>query len=436
MKKLLKNLHIVKGENVVRGSIGIEGERIAFVAFEDEEQKGAEIPADFTPNSVEDFHFQHLAFPSFFNAHTHVSMILLRNIADGLPLMEWLETAIWPIEAKLTGRDVYYGAMLGMAEFIHSGCTGFRDMYDPESKVADAVKVAGIRGYLGQGMILQSEDDMKKIDISEQLFRDYHNTCAEGGSHPRVKIEIAPHAPYTCTSEGMKKAKEVAERLGAYYHIHLSESDDEVNGSLREHGKTPTKRLYDLGVLNERTAAAHCAKMTDDDLDIMAKTGATVLLNPASNLKLGNGISRVKDMRARGVKMALGTDGASSNNNLNMLEELHLAALLYGESPAKTFETATLGGWKSAGEDKLGLIEKDYIADIAFLDLSGANLTPHGNLLSALCYSAAASDVSHLMVGGEYVMKNKKILTFDEEEIKREVRNIAEGLLEEIDDFK
>ncbi len=437
MKRLLKHLNIIVRDRAVKGSIGIDGGTIAFVSldgapvedadggdFVEREQLLLQIPADFEPDEVEDFEFKYLAFPSFFNAHTHISMTLLRNIADGMPLMEWLETKIWPIEAKLTERDIYYGALVGMAELIHSGCSAFRDMYDAEGKVAEATNLAGLRGYLGQGLIMPTEEDLKKLEIAETVYQECHGVG-------RVKGEIAPHAPYTCTSKAMIQAKALAEKHGLYYHIHLSESDDEVNASLNEFGVTPTKRLSDLGVLNKRSALAHCSKVSDEDIAIIAKSGASVLLNPASNLKLGNGVARVADMRKQGINLALGTDGASSNNNLNMMEELHLASLLYGEKPHEVLETATIGGARSAGEDHLGLIKEGFLADIAFLDLSGANLVPHGNLVSALCYSAAASDVAHLMVDGEYVMKHRTILTFDEEAVKKEVRAIVEKLLGE-----
>lgn len=421
MKKILKNLHIIHGDEVLRGDIGIDGDRIVGVGV---------LPSDFSADSTEDFGYKYAVMPGLFNAHTHISMGLLRNIADGLPLMEWLQTKIWPVEEKLTEDDIYYGALLGIAELIRSGVTCFRDMYDMEYKVAEATVRSGIRGALSQGMVIVSDEHFAKLDIARKLHDDW-----DGAGGGRVRIEIAPHAPYTCTDEALKRAKELADELGAYYHIHLSESDDEVRGSLDRYGVSPVKRLHMLGVLDCRSAAAHCAKLSDEDMDMLAAAGVSVLLNPSSNLKLKNGIANARAMVSRRINIAIGTDGASSNNNVNMMEELHLAALVYDLSPAEVLRAASLGGAKSAGYKDMGLIEEGYLADMAFLDLGSANLTPHGNLLSAVVYSAAASDVAHVMVGGEYVMKDRKILTFDEELAKRECRKAAACLLGEKDDF-
>lgn len=422
MIKILKSLYIVSGKEVVRGSIGIQDDRILFVG---------EIPAFLGPSKVEitDYEYRYLVFPGLFNAHTHLSMVLFRNYADGLSLMEWLETKIWPIEARLTPEDVYYSSLLGMAELIKSGCTSFRDMYDFMDRVADATVESGLRGMIGQGMIIPDEKAAYKLEIPRKLYETY-------GGIDRVKIEVAPHAPYTCTDAALVSAKKTADELGLVLHIHLSESDDERTGSLETYGISPTERLRRLGVLGKSTAAAHCVKMSDEDLETLAETGTSVLLNPSSNLKLGNGVARAKDMHALGINLSIGTDGASSNNNLDMMEEMHLASLLYGLPPAEILSAATLGGAKSAGFEDLGLIREGYLADLAFLDLSDHNLTPHGDLIAALCYSANSSNVSDLMVGGRLIMKDRKILTFDEEAVKAKCREIATRLLGEEDHFR
>lgn len=435
MIKILKNLHIISGSEVLCGSVGVEDGRISFVG---EIPKEAESLIAENPCGVEiyDYQFRFLVFPGLFNAHTHLSMVLFRNYADGLPLMEWLETKIWPIEARLTPEDVYYSSLLGMAELIRSGCTAFRDMYDFMDRVADATILSGLRGMIGQGMIIPNEDSLYKLDIPRRLHEKY--ICSKSNlsvGTGRIKIEVAPHAPYTCTDSALVFAKKLADELSAVLHIHLSESDDEMKGSFERYGMSPTERLYNLGVLGKTTAAAHCVKMSDDDLEILAKTGTSVLLNPSSNLKLGNGIARAKDMSALGINLSIGTDGASSNNNLDMMEEMHLTSLIYGLSPAEVLTAATVGGAKSAGFDNLGLIKKGYLADLAFLDLSAHNLTPHGDLIAALCYSANSSNISDLMVGGEFVMKDRKILTFDEEKVKSKCREIASELVHERNDF-
>lgn len=414
-KTLLKNLYLLKRDRVIRGSIGITGDTIAFVG---------EIPETFAPDEAFDYGFQSFAFPGLFNAHTHLSMVLLRNYADGLPLMQWLEEKIWPAEAKMTPDDIYYGALLGMIELIRSGCTAFRDMYDHMDRVAEATIASGLRGVIGQGMIMLGESDLSKLDIARDL-------AARFSGHPRMRVEVAPHAPYTCTDEALMASKALADELNTTLHIHLSESDAEYTGSLSDHGISPTERMERLGILSEKTAAAHCAKMSDRDLKILADHRVSVLLNPSSNLKLGNGIARAKEMQALGINLSIGTDGASSNNNLNMMEELHLAALLYGMTPVETVKAATLGGAVSAHWDSLGVLEEGYLADIAVMDLGSAHLTPHGDLISALCYSAASFDVASLIVGGEFVMRDRRILTLDEEEIKAKCREIAERLLQE-----
>lgn len=416
MRKILKNLHIARGMEVVKGSIGIDGDRIVYVG---------EIPSDFEVSvpaeQVYDYGFRHFAFPGLVNNHTHLSMVILRNYADGLPLMEWLNDKVWPIEAEMTPLDIYYGALVAMAELIRCGCTTFRDMYFFMDKVAEATLRSGMRGAIGQGMVLFEKKDLEKFEISRELYEKY-------GTYERLRIDVAPHAPYTCTDEGLRRSKALADELGLFLHIHLSESDDEVKSSVENYGVRPTQRMADLGVLSERTVAAHCVKMSDEDLHLLKTFSTSVLLNPSSNLKLGNGVARAKDMFDLGINLTIGTDGACSNNNLDMMEEMHLAALLYGLPPAEILKMATVNGAKTCGFSELGVIEVGYLADLAILDLDVANLTPHGNLMSALVYSANSANVRDTMIAGEFVMKDRMILTFDESEAKEMCREVVARL--------
>lgn len=376
-----------------------------------------------------------VALPGLVNGHTHISMSLLRNFADDLPLHEWLTQKIWPVEANLTAEDVYWGAMLSIVEMIKSGVTCYSDMYFFMEEVGKATIESGIRGVLSRGTI--EEDDEKlnkeKIEYTRQLYKDFHGT-GDG----RLKVMVAPHAPYTCSPSYLEELIELADELKTGLHIHLSETKKEVEDSFKLYDKSPIKHVYDLGLFKIPTLAAHCVHVSDEDIDILSENNVSVVNNPGSNLKLASGFAPVEKMLNKGVNVALGTDGSSSNNNLNMFEEMNLAALInkpVNESatsiPAiKAIEMATINGAKALNwEREIGSIEEGKKADLILIDMNKPHLCPRHNIVSAIAYSCQASDVETVIVDGKIIMENYEIKTVDVEKVMYNAEKAAHSLV-------
>lgn len=435
---LLKDLiliPVIGEQSSLRGDLLIRGDRIAAVGVVGEaeiEECCIEAGISASEMLVIDCEGRRIAMPGLVNGHAHMAMGLFRNFADDLPLMEWLREKIWPAEAKLTPEDIYWGTLLGMAELIRSGCTSFRDMYFAIDRVADATELSGLRGVLGLGIVGFGDENFSKLEQAIALHRAHH-----GRANGQVSIEIAPHAPYTCNDVYLKRAYQAAVELDTTFHIHLSESVVEVQESYKEFGISPVQKLANLGVLSARTSAAHCVQLDENDLDLLAQHQVHVLYNPSSNLKLGNGFARIGEMIRRGINVAIGTDGSSSNNNVNMLEELHLAAMVnkgVDRDPtvlpaAEAIRMATLGGAKALGLTDVGGLAVGYKADLILIDIEKPHLTPLGDPLSAVVYSVAGSDVTDMLVDGRFLMRDSRILTFDEKEVMQKIREIAPRLL-------
>ncbi|MCR4432292.1 MAG: amidohydrolase [Tepidanaerobacteraceae bacterium] len=390
-----------------------------------------EIPADFAAEKVIDAKGG-LLMPGLVDAHTHVAMSLLRNYADDLPLMEWLRTRIWPAEEKLTGEDVYWGSLLGMAELIKSGVTCFSDMYFFMEQTARAVEEAGIRAVLARGLMDSDEGGEKRIQEAINFYESWNN-----GAGGRIRVMAGPHSPYTCSPKYLSRVIELAKELDTGIHIHISESAHEVEQSFNKYGKSPVRHLHDLGMFDVPTVAAHCVHLCDDDIDILAENNVSIVYNPTSNLKLANGFAPVEKMRKKGVNVALGTDGPSSNNNLNMFEEIHIAAVINksvnndATSVPAVFavKMATVNGAKALGMDEeIGSIEIGKKADLIIIDTHKPHFCPGHNAISALAYSAQAADVKTVIADGEIVMEDYEIKTIDIERIMFEAERIARNL--------
>ena len=427
MKTLIKDCTILtmrsKDDKPFIGNIGIEEDAIVFVG---------EIPDDFVAESIIDGQ-DHLAMPGLINAHTHMAMSLLRNYADDLPLKEMLNQHIRPVEAQLSAEDVYMGTLVSIAELIRSGCTTFRDMYFFTDEVAKATQISGLRANLGLGMVGVTDPEYRLFETVESLYKRWH-LQAEG----RIRIELAPHAPYTCPDAYLIKLSQLAQDLRVPIHIHLSESRFEVESSKRDKGLTPIEHVHQLGLFKSMSSAAHCVHLEENDFKILSEENVSVLYNPSSNLKLGNGFADIRNMLKHNINIALGTDGSSSNNNLNMFEEMHLAALVnkgVEEDPTvlpaySVLEMATLGGARALGIDTVtGSLEVGKKADILLLDLDKPHLTPMHDPISALVYAASGSDVSHLFCNGKLIMKDYEILTFDEKDVLKKARMLAKELI-------
>ena len=379
-----------------------------------------------------------LVIPGLINCHTHSYMAFMRNVADDLPFMEWLFGRIDPIEQKMTDEDTYWGACLAIIEMVKSGTTCFNDMHMNKMQTTRAVKESGIRACIGRGIVGGMEDGkpneggLKRInDILEE--REAFKDC------DRMTFRLAPHAPYTVDPGFMRYISDLAKKEGMNIHVHLSESVSEIEQMKEKYGVSPIKLAADNGLFDVPCIAAHCVQVDDADIDIMAKHGVSVVSNPASNMKLGNGFAPIPKMLEKGVNVCLGTDGAASNNRLNMFHEMSLMALIHkgterdpqAVSAAQVFRMATINGAKALElADKIGSIETGKKADIAILDLNSPSLIPDNNLIAALSYSVSGSEVESVIVNGEFIMENRKMLGLDEELVYKKVREITARIVE------
>lgn len=391
------------------------------------------IPSDWQADRIIDCRHK-LAIPGMVNTHTHAAMTLFRGYADDMLLMDWLQNKIWPAEANLTEQDVYWGTLLSIAEMLKSGTTTFADMYFFMPQVAQAVAESGIRAVLSRGMAGVAPNAEQALNESEDFFHQFHQ-AANG----RITVMLGPHAPYTCPPEYLKKVVALAERLHAEIHIHLSETKDEVENCLKQYGKSPIALMEEIGVLDCGVLAAHCVHVSPEDIAIMEKKNVRVAHNPGSNMKLASGIAPVPEMLNAGLCVALGTDGAASNNNLDMIREMRLAATLHKVHtlaplaiPAKTaVSMATYNGAKALGLDDItGSLAAGYKADITLFDMHAPHWYPRHDKVSLLTYSAAASDVHTVLVDGKILMENRKLTTIDEEQLIYEVQKRGMRLVE------
>ena len=414
---IIKNTSVLRHNGDVQDAdIIIEDDKIAFVG----RVVNGNVLADHVKNIKIIDGKGKLAIPGLVNAHTHASMTLLRSFADDKKLMDWLQEDIWPIEAKMTREDIYIGAALAAIEMIRSGTTAFADMYGPcMDEVAKVVDESGLRGVLSRGLIGVADGD-KKLQENIELFKEFHNA-----SDGRITVMFGPHAIYTCPPEYLIKVANAASELGAEIHIHMNETLDEINNCIKDYGKRPFEVINETGLFDLGTLAAHCVHLSNEEIEIIKEKNIRVAHNPGSNMKLASGIAPVPKLLKEGVVVALGTDGASSNNNLDMLEEVKLAALLHKVDTlnplaipaAEALKLATENGAKAVGLENTGRIEKGYKADIVLYDMKSVEWQPRYNPISLLVYSANSSSVDTVIVDGKVLMEHSELKTLDEEKI-------------------
>ncbi|ASJ05513.1 amidohydrolase family protein [Thermococcus barossii] len=412
MSILIKNGHVIYGENfeVVKADVLIEGNRVVKVAKEINEAADTVIDAK-----------GKVVSPGFVNLHTHSPMGLFRGLADDLPLMDWLQNHIWPREAKLTREYTKVGAYLGALEMIKTGTTAFLDMYFFMDAVAEVVEESGLRGYLSYGMIDLGDPEKTGKEIKEAL---HTMEFIEKLNSERVHFVFGPHAPYTCSIALLKEVRKLANEHGKLITIHVSETMAEIGQITERYGKSPVVLLDEVGFLGNDVIIAHGVWLDSRDIQILARNGVTVAHNPASNMKLASGVMPLQRLLNAGVNVGLGTDGSASNNNLDMLDEMKLAALLHKVhnldptvADSKTvFRMATLNGAKAL-RLKAGVIKEGYLADIVIVDFNRPHLRPINNVISHLVYSASGSDVETTIVDGKILMLDREVLTLDEEKI-------------------
>ncbi len=355
--------------------------------------------------------------PGLVNCHGHAAMTLFRGIADDLPLKPWLEEKIWPLEARLTAECVYWGSMLAMAEMIRGGITTFADMYFFEEETAKAAQKAGMRAVLSRGIAAGPNINNALLE-SRQLAEKWHQ---EGDG--RITIQLGPHALYTCPPQQLTAVLDLATELDLALQIHVSETKGEVEESFARYGKSPVAVLEEAGLFQFPVLAAHCVHVSHEDIDILAGHNVHVSHNPVSNLKLGSGIAPVPQMLKAGLVVGLGTDGASSNNNLDMFLEMRLAALLHkgiANDPTLmpaglALEMATSMGAKALFLQDVGYIQEGLKADLTLVDLNRPHLSPRHEPHAAIAYAAKASDVTMVMVDGKILLEDGRLTTIDEE---------------------
>ena len=371
------------------------------------------------------------ATPGLVNAHTHASMTLLRSYSDDKSLMDWLQKDIWPIEDKMTRQDIYWGAKLAAVEMSRGGTTAFADMYGPNmEEVAKVVDESGLRGSLSQGLISFADGD-KKLASNVELYKNFHG-AAEG----RITIMLGPHAIYTCPPEYLKKVAAEAQKLGAEIHMHMNETQTEIEDCIKNYGKRPFEVVADTGLFESGTLAAHCVWLSDSEIEIIKSKKIRVAHNPGSNMKLASGIAPVTKLLDKKITVALGTDGASSNNNLDMLEEIRLAALLakvesmnpLAVPAAQALQMATEFGAEALGLKNIGRLEVGSKADIVLWDMNGAEWLPNYNPVSLLVYSASSASADTVIVDGKILIQNRELKTLDAEKICAEFKACANRL--------
>ncbi len=391
-----KKRRIIKG-----GAIFIEGEKIKEVGRSESVVKKYGRYA----KKIIDGKNKKAVLPGLINSHTHSAMTLLRGYADDLPLKSWLEEKIWPAEAKMTGKDIYRGSDIAIMEMLDSGTTCFNDMYWEPEQTAKAGRKRGIRSFLG--VVLLDFQARGGKEHAVEFVKNFHDNGT-------VKITCAPHSIYTVCKENLIWARDFAQKHGLHLHIHASETEGEVKECLQKNGLRPIQYLHNLGLLGPKTTLAHCVWLSGAEIKLLVKTGTSVVHCPTSNLKLASGIMPFGKLASSGVNIALGTDGACSNNTLDMFSEMKIAALIHKAdemdpavaSAQEILDTATINGAKALGlEKELGSLESGKYADVIVLDLDRPHLTPLNNVISHLVYSAKGSDVETTIVNGKIVSR-------------------------------
>lgn len=375
-----------------------------------------------------------IIMPGLVNTHTHAAMTCFRGLADDMELMTWLHDHIFPAEAKLDHQKVHAGALLACAEMILSGTTCFADMYLFEDAVAEAAKIAGMRAVVGEVLYDFPSPCYGPID---QGFAYTENLIQKWKNDPLVTIAVEPHSPYLCVPDLLVRAAELSETHDIPLIIHVAETGSEVATIDARYGKSPIKHLASMGVLSPRLLACHCVKVTEADINLLAAFHVKVSHNPESNMKLASGIAPVPQLLKAGVCVGLGTDGPTSNNNLDMFSEMDTAAKIHKVNcmdptvmPAQTvLKMATVEAARALGLSAVtGSLETGKQADVIVVDTRKPHLTPMYNVYSHLVYSAGGHDVVTSVINGRLVMENRQILTLDVEKLMHDVCQIAAGI--------
>lgn len=408
-------------ENAV---VAVEGERIVHVG------PASGLPAGWEPTRRIDARHK-VVLPGLVNAHTHHAMTLLRGYADDIPLMPWLENHIWPAEANLAAEDIYWGTLLAIAESLRAGVTTFADMYFHMDRVAQAVLETGVRAHLSRGLIGVAPGADEALAEGRWLVETF-----QGAGDGRIRCALAPHAPYTCPPDYLRRVLEAAERLGCPIHTHVAETRAEVEQIRSQYGKSPVAHFADMGVFAHETLAAHCVHLDPADIELLAAHRVAVAHNPISNCKHASGVAPVGQLLAAGVVVGLASDSAASTNHLDLFEEMRVAVYLQkvtGDDasalPAwQVLRMATRHGARALGFERLGSLAPGYLADLVILDMEAPHWWPRHDLTSLVAYSAKAADVDTVVVHGRILVEGGELLTVDLERVRHEIQSRAERL--------
>ena len=378
-----------------------------------------------------------LVVPGLVNAHTHVAMTLLRGYADDKPLDAWLREDIWPAEAELTDDDIEAGAALGALEMIRSGTTAFADMYFAMDRVAEVVDRAGLRARLGHGVVTVGKDEADaRADVEESLAVARE---LDGAADGRIRTAFMPHSLTTVGEAHLREGVAEAREAGVPVHLHANETTDEVDPIVDERGERPIAYAAGLDALGPDDFFAHGVHLDDGEIDRLAEAGTAIVHCPASNMKLASGMAPVQRLRDAGVTVALGTDGAASNNDLDVFDEMRDAAMLgklAADDAAAVPAEAVVEMATAAGADALGLpggrIEPGAAANLAVVDLDVPHLTPVHDPVSHLAYAARGSDVRHTVCDGEVLMRDREVLTLDAAAVRERAASAAADLVDRV----
>lgn len=428
---LFKNITLVDEEFKVLPDMNLltENDRIIYI--------GKVVPRDYQGDIYEGKN--KVLMPGFFNAHCHIPMTLLRGYGEGLSLQSWLFDRVFPFEAKLTGEDCYWGTMLGAIELIKSGVMSFTDMYFYIEDIIRAVYESGLKGNITHGASFNSKIpsfyDLKSYKDTERLARIY-NKNKDG----RIKIDASLHAEYTSNEGFVRQVADFAKDMDLIVQVHVSETKKEHEECKERHGLTPLAYFEKCGLLDQPTAAAHCVWVEDEDLEIMKRRGVIPVHCISSNLKLGSGFAPIDKMIQKNILVGMGTDGASSNNNLNFVEEIHLASMVNKGvtrnpeflPPSKILQMSTLNGAISQGRMDTGSIKVGNKADLIVIDMDKAHLQPVFDVLANVVYSAQADDICLSMIDGKVVYRNGEFTNIDVERVIFESKRIKDRILSEL----
>lgn len=424
MNLLIKNVYIItmneKVGDIENGYIIVEGNKIS------------EIGRESYLGRTEDYQIidgkGFCAMPGLINCHTHTAMTLLRGYGEGLPLMRWLNEKIWPKEATFKEKHIELGSKLACIEMLRSGTTTFNDMYFMQREVLKSASECSVRAVLGLPLIGDGWESQLNdaIKLMNYVKREYKNNSM-------VSTKLAPHSAYTLSFGALKTIAAAASENNQDIHIHISETKDENKMIKEKYDMTPCELLLKAGIFDNNVVAAHCVHLSDSDINIIKDKNANPVYNSESNMKLASGVARITEMLEKGINVCIGTDGTSSNNNLNMFEELGTGAMLQNlwyEDTTRInsydfLKMVTVNGAKALNIDNLGMLKEGCLADIILININKANMQPVYNIYSNLVFSANGSEVETVIVNGKIVMYKGEFLNIDEEKVLFECKNIC-----------